>query len=139
MHVYTMGTRAYASEVCKIIDPDGGLFGGRILSRDESGSTFFFRQALSLFFWKKQGDVRSFLTILGGSLGMTRKSLQRLFPCDTSMVVIIDDRADVWDGSPNLVKVVPCTFLIFPFFLFCLGRQITHILLPAPPKKMNSL
>jgi TFIIF-interacting CTD phosphatase-like protein len=38
MHVYTMGTRAYAVEVCKIIDPDGGLFGGRILSRDESGS-----------------------------------------------------------------------------------------------------
>lgn len=40
---------------------------------------------------------------------MTRKSLQRLFPCDTSMVVIIDDRADVWDGSPNLVKVIPCS------------------------------
>ncbi|KAM0746406.1 hypothetical protein T439DRAFT_329851 [Meredithblackwellia eburnea MCA 4105] len=81
MHVYTMGTRAYASEVCRIIDPDGGLFGGRILSRDESGS-------------------------------MTRKSLQRLFPCDTSMVVIIDDRADVWDGSPNLVKVVPYEFFV---------------------------
>lgn len=39
---------------------------------------------------------------------MTRKSLQRLFPCDTNMVVIIDDRADVWDGSPHLVKVIPC-------------------------------
>ncbi|GAA5844154.1 hypothetical protein JCM11251_002452 [Rhodosporidiobolus azoricus] len=81
MHVYTMGTRAYASEVCKVIDPDGGLFGGRILSRDESGS-------------------------------MTRKSLQRLFPCDTNMVVIIDDRADVWDGSPNLVKVIPYEFFV---------------------------
>ncbi|KAK4055668.1 CTD phosphatase Fcp1 [Microbotryomycetes sp. JL201] len=81
MHVYTMGTRAYAIEVCKVIDPDGGLFGGRILSRDESGS-------------------------------LTRKSLQRLFPCDTSMVVIIDDRADVWDGSPNLVKVIPYEFFV---------------------------
>ncbi|EGU12936.1 putative RNA polymerase II CTD phosphatase Fcp1 [Rhodotorula toruloides ATCC 204091] len=81
MHVYTMGTRAYASEVCKVIDPDGGLFGGRILSRDESGS-------------------------------MTRKSLQRLFPCDTNMVVIIDDRADVWDGSPHLVKVIPYEFFV---------------------------
>ncbi|GAA6012742.1 hypothetical protein JCM8202_003430 [Rhodotorula sphaerocarpa] len=81
MHVYTMGTRAYAIEVCKVIDPDGGLFGGRILSRDESGS-------------------------------MTRKSLQRLFPCDTNMVVIIDDRADVWDGSPNLVKVIPYEFFV---------------------------
>ncbi|OBZ79019.1 RNA polymerase II subunit A C-terminal domain phosphatase [Grifola frondosa] len=67
MHVYTMGTRAYAEEVCAAIDPQSNIFGGRILSRDESGS-------------------------------MTQKSLQRLFPSDQSMVVIIDDRADVWDG-----------------------------------------
>lgn len=38
MHVYTMGTRAYAEEVCAAIDPDGSVFKGRILSRDESGS-----------------------------------------------------------------------------------------------------
>jgi TFIIF-interacting CTD phosphatase-like protein len=38
MHVYTMGTRAYAVQVCKLIDPEGNFFGGRILSRDESGS-----------------------------------------------------------------------------------------------------
>ena len=77
MHVYTMGTRTYADEICKIIDPDGALFGERVLSRDESGS-------------------------------MTQKSLTRLFPCDTSMVVVIDDRGDVWDWSSNLLKVVPC-------------------------------
>ncbi|KAK7058573.1 CTD phosphatase Fcp1 [Paramarasmius palmivorus] len=81
MHVYTMGTRAYAEQVCAAIDPDGSLFGGRILSRDESGS-------------------------------LTQKSLQRLFPCDTSMVVIIDDRADVWEWSPNLIKVVPYDFFV---------------------------
>ncbi|EGO02585.1 hypothetical protein SERLA73DRAFT_102556 [Serpula lacrymans var. lacrymans S7.3] len=81
MHVYTMGTRAYAEEVCAAIDPDGTIFGGRILSRDESGS-------------------------------LTQKSLQRLFPCDTSMVVIIDDRADVWEWSPNLVKVIPYDFFV---------------------------
>jgi RNA polymerase II subunit A-like phosphatase len=40
MHVYTMGTRAYAEEVCAAIDPDGSIFGGRLLSRDESGSEF---------------------------------------------------------------------------------------------------
>lgn len=40
MHVYTMGTRAYAEEVCAAIDPGGVFFGGRILSRDESGSEF---------------------------------------------------------------------------------------------------
>lgn len=38
MHVYTMGTREYADAICKIIDPDGKIFGGRVLSRDESGS-----------------------------------------------------------------------------------------------------
>ncbi|KAG5642167.1 hypothetical protein DXG03_003528 [Asterophora parasitica] len=81
MHVYTMGTRAYAEEVCAAIDPDGDIFGGRLLSRDESGS-------------------------------LTQKSLQRLFPCDTSMVVIIDDRADVWEWSPNLLKVIPYDFFV---------------------------
>ncbi|KAH9913331.1 uncharacterized protein BXZ73DRAFT_92977 [Epithele typhae] len=81
MHVYTMGTRAYAEEVCAAIDSDGKIFGNRILSRDESGS-------------------------------LTQKSLQRLFPCDQSMVVIIDDRADVWEWSPNLVKVIPYDFFV---------------------------
>jgi RNA polymerase II subunit A-like phosphatase len=38
MHVYTMGTRAYAEQVCAAIDSDRKLFGGRILTRDESGS-----------------------------------------------------------------------------------------------------
>lgn len=40
---------------------------------------------------------------------MAQKSLSRLFPINTSMVVIIDDRADVWSWSPNLIKVEPCT------------------------------
>ncbi|KAJ2115178.1 CTD phosphatase Fcp1 [Coemansia sp. RSA 922] len=41
---------------------------------------------------------------------MTRKTLKRLFPVDTSMVVILDDRADVWEWSPNLIKVHPYEF-----------------------------
>ncbi|KAF8338151.1 uncharacterized protein EI90DRAFT_3286868 [Cantharellus anzutake] len=81
MHVYTMGTRAYALEVCKAIDLDGTVFGQRVLTRDESGS-------------------------------MTAKNLARLFPSDQSMVVIIDDRADVWSDVPNLVKVVPYDFFV---------------------------
>jgi len=40
MHVYTMGTRVYAEAVCATIDPNGDIFRSRILSRDESGSTF---------------------------------------------------------------------------------------------------
>lgn len=38
MHVYTMATKAYASAIAKIIDPNGIYFSDRILSRDESGS-----------------------------------------------------------------------------------------------------
>ncbi len=32
----------------------------------------------------------------------------RLFPTDQSMVVVIDDRYEVWNHAANLVKVVPC-------------------------------
>ncbi|KAJ5141328.1 hypothetical protein N7526_002323 [Penicillium atrosanguineum] len=38
LHIYTMGTRAYAQNIADIIDPTRKLFGDRILSRDESGS-----------------------------------------------------------------------------------------------------
>ncbi|KAG8885349.1 Carboxy-terminal domain (CTD) phosphatase [Tulasnella sp. 331] len=43
---------------------------------------------------------------------MTSKSIERLFPYNSSMVVVIDDRADVWHNSPNLVKVVPYDFFV---------------------------
>ncbi|AAS50644.2 ABL127Wp [Eremothecium gossypii ATCC 10895] len=81
LHIYTMATRAYALEIAKIIDPDGKLFGDRILSRDENGS-------------------------------LTQKSLERLFPMDQSMVVVIDDRGDVWNWCENLIKVVPYDFFV---------------------------
>jgi RNA polymerase II subunit A-like phosphatase len=38
LHVYTMGTRAYADAIARIVDPQKQYFGDRILSRDESGS-----------------------------------------------------------------------------------------------------
>jgi RNA polymerase II subunit A-like phosphatase len=91
MHVYTMGTRTYADAICKVIDPGGRIFGDRILSRDESGS----KLALSSC---RQADHSDFTT----------KNLKRLFPTDQSMVVVIDDRQDVWGDCPNLLKVVPC-------------------------------
>ncbi|KAL2865763.1 protein-serine/threonine phosphatase [Aspergillus lucknowensis] len=81
LHIYTMGTRAYAQHIASIIDPDRKFFGDRILSRDESGS-------------------------------LTAKNLHRLFPVDTKMVVIIDDRGDVWRWSPNLIKVSPYDFFV---------------------------
>jgi len=94
MHVYTMGTRSYADAICSVIDPTGSTFGGRILSRDESGS-----EDLSIVIGVQ-------LMVVG--LGFSQKSLKRLFPTDQSMVVVIDDRSDVWADCPNLVKVVPC-------------------------------
>ena len=81
LHIYTMGTRAYAQNIASIIDPDRKIFGDRILSRDESGS-------------------------------LVAKNLQRLFPVDTKMVVIIDDRGDVWKWNENLIKVTPYDFFV---------------------------
>ncbi|KAK3319587.1 hypothetical protein B0T19DRAFT_493041 [Cercophora scortea] len=80
LHVYTMGTRAYAREVARVVDPNQRLFGNRVISRDENGN-------------------------------MYAKSLQRLFPVNTNMVLIIDDRADVWPRNRhNLIKVSPYDF-----------------------------
>ncbi|GAB7350968.1 hypothetical protein MBLNU459_g1467t2 [Dothideomycetes sp. NU459] len=81
LHIYTMGTRAYAQNIAKIVDPDRKIFADRILSRDESGS-------------------------------LTVKNLKRLFPVDSKMVVIIDDRGDVWHWSQNLIKVTPYDFFV---------------------------
>lgn len=105
MHIYTMGTRAYADNIAKIIDPTRKIFGDRILSRDENGS-------------------------------ITVKNLKRLFPVDTRMVVIIDDRADVWKWTPNLVKVNPFEF--FPGV-----GDINSMFLPKrqevePPRAVNA-
>lgn len=81
LHIYTMGTRSYAMEIAKIVDPERRYFGDRILSRTENGS-------------------------------MKEKNLRRLFPVDTKMVVIIDDRIDVWNWSDNLIKVKPYDFFV---------------------------
>ena len=43
---------------------------------------------------------------------MVAKNLTRLFPVDTRMVVIIDDRGDVWKWSPNLVRVSAFDFFV---------------------------
>lgn len=93
LHVYTMGTRAYANAVAQIVDPKGKYFGDRVLSRDESGSTVICGY---------RADV----------VGMARKSIERLFPVDQSMVAVIDDRGDVWGWQPNLVKVMPYDFFV---------------------------
>ncbi|KAI5284947.1 RNA polymerase II, partial [Ascosphaera acerosa] len=43
---------------------------------------------------------------------LTIKNLRRIFPVDTKMVVVIDDRGDVWKWAKNLVKVAPFDFFV---------------------------
>jgi RNA polymerase II subunit A-like phosphatase len=81
LHVFTMGTRSYAEQVTNIIDPGRKYFCRRILSRDE-------------FIDPRSKSV----------------SLESVFPEGTEMVVIIDDREDVWRKCPNLVHVKPYLF-----------------------------
>jgi len=81
LYIYTMGTKAYASIIAKLLDEKGTIFtNDKVLARDDCPNS-------------------------------TCKSLQRIFPCDDSMVLIIDDREDVWmNGSepcPNLIKIEP--------------------------------
>lgn len=87
LHIYTMGSRPYADQVANLIDPDKRLFRGRITSREDFAEGRF-----------------------------NQKSIQRLFPCNDSMVLIVDDREDVWITStgqsfmPNLIRARPYSF-----------------------------
>ncbi|KAF6003858.1 RNA polymerase II [Cyanidiococcus yangmingshanensis] len=90
LHIYTMGSRPYADAIASIIDPDKRLFQGRITSRDDFE------------------DGR-----------LNQKNLKHVFPCDDSMVLVVDDREDVWIAQdaaskarhfPNLIKARPYFF-----------------------------
>lgn len=86
LHIYTNGTRPYANAIAKIIDPEKNIFRGRVTSRDD---------------------------FVEGSFN--QKNLRRVFPCDDTMVLILDDREDVWlDEStrsiPNLIRARPYHF-----------------------------
>ena len=89
IYAYTQGTSEYAKRILGGIDPQGTLFGTpfRLIAREIDPST--------------------------GQAG--RKNLARVFPNEEGLVLIIDDRDDVWDAtasSQNLIKLTP--FLFFP-------------------------
>jgi hypothetical protein len=77
-----MGSRSYAHAVVKLFDPDGRLFHDRILSRDDN------------------------------EIIENRKKLERIFPTDDRMVLVIDDRVDVWPDCRNLVQVPAYNFFV---------------------------
>eukprot|EP00274_Cyanoptyche_gloeocystis_P006364 CAMPEP_0196656788 /NCGR_PEP_ID=MMETSP1086-20130531/19507_1 /TAXON_ID=77921 /ORGANISM="Cyanoptyche gloeocystis , Strain SAG4.97" /LENGTH=449 /DNA_ID=CAMNT_0041989661 /DNA_START=202 /DNA_END=1551 /DNA_ORIENTATION=- len=87
LHIYTMGTREYADGISKIIDPEGRMLTGRIVSRDES---------------------------VAASRAAQTKDLSMIFKDDNSRVVVLDDREDVWirGGAQNLVKIEPFVFFV---------------------------
>ncbi|OQR96425.1 hypothetical protein ACHHYP_20783 [Achlya hypogyna] len=76
LHIYTHGTRKYAERIAEIIDPDSSLFHHRIVARTDTP------------------DV-------------SHKSLKLLFPsCDDSMIVVLDDRVDVWKENSGNVFII---------------------------------
>ena len=82
MTVYTAGTRRYAEAVAKVLDPSRKYFADRIVARCDVANV------------RADGND---------------KSLERIYPGDASMAVIIDDREDVWRGvqSQQLLMVKP--------------------------------
>jgi hypothetical protein len=104
---------ARRKQVAQIIDPDQKLFRENIVSRDECGSTLTACNAwepLVLLFVQTQILITLWLFLCCALTDvMNLKNLQRIFPVDDSMVLIIDDRVDVWQTSKNLIKIEPCT------------------------------
>lgn len=81
LYVYTHGTLEYASVVLQALDPVGALFG--------SPPRLIAREGQRL----------------------EHKSLKKIFPTEHKLVLILDDRSDVWgEAEDNLVQVTPYLF-----------------------------
>ncbi|XP_015904549.1 RNA polymerase II subunit A C-terminal domain phosphatase [Parasteatoda tepidariorum] len=102
LHICTFGARLYAHRIAQILDPKGKYFSHRILSRDECF------------------DPTS-----------KTANLKALFPKGDHMVCIIDDREDVWNFAPNVIRVKPYTF-------FRNTGDINAPPIPLDPKEASS-
>jgi RNA polymerase II subunit A-like phosphatase len=90
LFIYTHGTRLYAEQIVKIIDPDESFFKNRIVARTDTPD-------------------------------MLHKSLKLLFPsCDDSMILVLDDRIDVWKENEGNV------FLIEPYHYFRCTSELNN-------------
>lgn len=93
LHVYTMGSRVYATEMTKILDPTGKLFAGRVISKGDEVDVGGF-------------GISSKSKDLDGVMGME------------SSAIVIDDTEKMWPHHrPNLIVVERYTY--FP----CSRRQ----------------
>ncbi|CAH8389379.1 unnamed protein product [Eruca vesicaria subsp. sativa] len=94
LHLYTMGNKLYATEMAKLLDPEGVLFNGRVISKGDDGDPI-------------DGDERV----------PKSKDLEGVMGMESS-VVIIDDSVRVWPHNKmNLIVVERYTY--FP----CSRRQ----------------
>jgi len=80
--LYTMGSRAYAESVCKVIDPDSTLIRNRIISREDR-------------YDKNLVDEKD----------RPIKSIQEFFPLYKSTAMIVDDTSNVWTDPEDVYKV----------------------------------
>ncbi|KAI1707444.1 NLI interacting factor-like phosphatase domain-containing protein [Ditylenchus destructor] len=83
MHIVTFGQRVYAHKITGILDPEGRYFHHRILSRDELMSSIY-----------------------------KTRNIKALFPVGDELVVMIDDRPDVWQYSDALIRVKPYRYFV---------------------------
>ena len=81
MHVVTFGSRTYAKDIVSILDPNGRYFGSRILTKEDSVDP----------------DSK-------------KANLKSMFPGGDELVCMIDDCAEIWEYSRNLVPVKPYIF-----------------------------
>eukprot|EP00164_Ancoracysta_twista_P005994 GFYU01008261.1.p1 GENE.GFYU01008261.1~~GFYU01008261.1.p1 ORF type:complete len:582 (-),score=51.29 GFYU01008261.1:32-1777(-) len=81
LHIYTMGTKPYAQKIASLLEEKAG---GKLF-----GERIFSRE---------------------DGADPTKKDFESLFPCDDSMVIIVDDREDVWKYRGNVLKVDPYSF-----------------------------
>jgi len=85
--LYTMGSRAYAECVCKVIDPKSTLIRNRIISREDR-------------YDKNLVDERD----------RPIKSIQEFFPLYRSTAMIVDDTCNVWSHPEDVYRVAKFLF-----------------------------
>uniref|UniRef100_A0A915E1C0 protein-serine/threonine phosphatase n=1 Tax=Ditylenchus dipsaci TaxID=166011 RepID=A0A915E1C0_9BILA len=81
LHIVTFGTKLYAHKIIGMLDPEGKYFHNRILSRDELVSSMY-----------------------------KTKNIKSLFPLGDELLLMIDDRPDVWEYSDALIRVKPYVY-----------------------------
>ncbi|OMO80480.1 NLI interacting factor [Corchorus olitorius] len=76
MYIYTMGTRGYALQMAKLLDPQGEYFNGRVISRDEG--TQKDQKGLDVILGQETAVLKSDETEHDGALACVLKALQRI-------------------------------------------------------------